>query len=236
MALTHDAIFAGRLRLWQPARGSGYRFNLDPILLAGFARPAEHVVDLGAGCGVLGLALLFLGKAERLTAVEIQPEMAELVERNARENGLQSRVAVLSGDLRAVQLPLVDHVVFNPPYFRLGAGRGSPDERRDMGRRERYGGLADFVGRARACLKPQGFASAIVPFNRADELAVAWSHLGGMVRRRRSVCSRAGDAPRHVLFEADLTSHAPVDEPALVVHRDSVRDFTAEVVAWIEGR
>src|SRR5262249_23627204 len=67
LLVTQDAIFSGRLRLCQPARGAGYRFNLDPVLLAGFAAGGEHVVDLGAGCGVLGLALLVLGKAERLT-------------------------------------------------------------------------------------------------------------------------------------------------------------------------
>ncbi|MEZ0311441.1 MAG: tRNA1(Val) (adenine(37)-N6)-methyltransferase [Myxococcota bacterium] len=235
MQVTQDAIFAGRLRLWQPARGAGYRFNLDPILLAGFARPAAHVLELGAGCGVLGLALLHLGKARRLTAVEIQPEMAELVARNARENGLEERVTVLAGDLRGLALPAADHVVFNPPYFRAGAGRGAPNDARDVARHERHGGLADFVERARSCLGPLGFASAVVPIERAAELTGAWSGHGGAVLRRRSVCSRAGDAPRHLLFEGGMSAGATVEEPELVVHRDGVRDFTDEVAAWVEG-
>ncbi len=235
MPLTQDAIFAGRLRLWQPARGAGYRFNLDPILLAGFARPAPHVLELGAGCGVLGLALLYLGKAERLTAVEIHPEMAELVRRNARENGLDGRVTILTGDLRRLELPVADHVVFNPPYFRAGAGRGAPNDGRDMARHERHGGLGDFVSRARVSLGPSGFASAIVPTERSAELLAAWGATGGVVSRRRNVCSRAGDAPRHLLFEGVTGRATLVDEPELVVHRDGVRDFTDEVAAWISG-
>ncbi len=234
MNVTHDAIFAGRLRLWQPARGEGYRFNLDPILLAGFARRAGHVMDLGAGCGVLGLALLFLGKAERLTAVEVQPEMAELVARNARENGLEDRVTVLSGDLRSLVLPRVEHVVFNPPYFRAGEGRRAPNDGRDASRHERHGGLNDFVARAFACTS--AYASAVVPVDRAKELLEAWTGLGGAVSRRRSVGARAGDAPRHSLFEGGVVMADTVVEPQLAVHRDGVRDFTAEVAAWVEGR
>ena len=54
---TLDAIGEGRVRLLQ--RRDGYRFNLDSVLLAGFAideleaERACKVVDLGTGCGVV---------------------------------------------------------------------------------------------------------------------------------------------------------------------------------------
>ena len=236
MELTRDAIFGGRLRLWQPARGHGYRFNLDPVLLAGFARPASHVLDLGAGCGVLGLALLLLGKAERLTAVELLPEMAELVARNARDNGLEACVEVLSGDLRELTPPTVDHVVFNPPYFRANSGHRAPNDARDVARHERHGELNDFVKRARGCLGATGFASAVVPSDRGAELIGAWAGEGGSLQRRRDVCSRKGDAARHLLFEGSVAKADTTTEPMLVVHRDGVRDYTDEVSAWVLGR
>jgi tRNA1Val (adenine37-N6)-methyltransferase len=190
-------------------------------------------LELGAGCGVLGLALLVLGKAQRLTAVEVLPEMAELVVRNARDNGLADRVTVLAGDLRTLELPAADHVVFNPPYFRAGAGRASPNDGRDAGRHERHGGLADFAARAAGCLAPQGFASAVVPYERAPELIAAWP---GSVSRKRAIISRDGDPPRHLLFEGSIAKADTLEEPPLVVHRDGVRDYTDEVNAWVEGR
>ena len=58
---TVDAICRGAVTLAQPRRG--YRFNIDSVLLADFTRrivssPVEDlVVDLGAGCGVVGLLL-----------------------------------------------------------------------------------------------------------------------------------------------------------------------------------
>jgi len=60
--VSRDQILRGRLELIQPVRG--YRFSVDALLLAHFGAgilPPAHepafVVDLGAGCGVVGLAL-----------------------------------------------------------------------------------------------------------------------------------------------------------------------------------
>jgi tRNA1(Val) A37 N6-methylase TrmN6 len=36
LELTHDAIFGGKVRFWQPARG--YRVNVDAVLVAAFAQ------------------------------------------------------------------------------------------------------------------------------------------------------------------------------------------------------
>lgn len=231
---TRDAIFNGRLTLWQPGRQGGYRFNLDPILLAGFARPAASAIDLGAGCGVLGLALVTLGKAQSLVSVELQPALAELVQRNIDENALAEKARLVQGDLRRVQLPQVEHVVFNPPYFKAGSGRGAPNDSRDMARHERNGTLRDFIERAAAL--STGFVSAIVPWTRAKELTSTWESLGGSVRRLRHVRPRFADAPRLALFEGTREPTGFVEEPPLVIHADGTRDFTAEVEALVAGQ
>src|SRR5688572_3687828 len=107
--VTHDALFAGNVSIRQPARSAGYRVNVDAILLAAFAarrlsggaRPeartalARHAVDLGSGVGAVGLSLLHLGAAARVTMVEIDVELAELARLNAEENRWSGRVEVL---------------------------------------------------------------------------------------------------------------------------------------------
>jgi tRNA1Val (adenine37-N6)-methyltransferase len=57
---TCDAILGGRVRVIQP-RG-GYRFSVDAILLACFVstRGRDRVLDLGAGTGVISLAIAAL--------------------------------------------------------------------------------------------------------------------------------------------------------------------------------
>jgi tRNA1Val (adenine37-N6)-methyltransferase len=236
--VTCDSLWNGRLILWQPARGQGYRFNLDPVLLANFAAPGDHVVDLGAGCGVVGLMLLAMGKAERVTAVEVQPELAELARRNARENGLEERYTVLTGDLRDQHFPEADRVVFNPPYYPLSSTRGSPDVGRDHARREHHGTLQDFTERSLGALKDGGTAAAIVPIARGDELRNLWRDAGGHPIRRRHVMPRAGAPAQHVLLEtraSQTPQRAFQEEAGLILHTDEGRTFTDEVARWVSG-
>ena len=160
---TQDALLRGELSLWQPARGQGYRFNLDPVLLSGFSRPRGRVLELGAGCGVLGLLLLKRGRAEQVTFVERQPALAALCERNLKENGFADRGRVVCGDLRELTLEAHEGVVFNPPYFAANSGRPSSGVGRDEARFERLGELAKELGggvvRARPVIARSGDAS-----------------------------------------------------------------------------
>lgn len=232
--LTRDALLGGELTFWQPARGRGYRFNLDPVLLADFAPRAPHIVDFGAGCGVIGLLLLALGKAERVTAVERQSDLADLARRNAVENGLSSRFAVVDGDLRQVELPRADGAVFNPPYFKLGEGRPPPDRGRGAGRHELYGTLADFVDRALGVVDRGGPISLILKQQRAAELRRIVADHGASVVRSRAVVSREAESPRGAMIELGAVSRAAeIIERPLVVHAGVDREYSDEVRAML---
>ncbi len=230
-AATRDALLGGELILWQPPRGGGYRFNIDPVLLSGFVAPAAHVLDLGAGCGVLGLLLLKTGQAQRVTAVEIQPDLAAFAKRNGTENNLADLFDVITGDLRQVEIPSVDAVVFNPPYFAAGSGRAPPDPGRGAARHEMHGTLADFVRVAVDRVRDGGAISVVVRQARADELSEAFVAGGATISRRRDVQPRPEAAPNHVFIEARRGAHAsqPVVESPLIVHSGEGRAYSDEV-------
>jgi tRNA1(Val) A37 N6-methylase TrmN6 len=232
---TRDSLRGGELVLWQPARGAGYRFNLDPVLLADFSRARGHVLDLGCGVGVLGLLLLAAHKAERVTGAEIQPGLVDLARKNVQENGYGERMAVLAGDARVLSLPEVDAIVCNPPYFKSDAGRGGADEGRTIGRHERHGTLAELVGVGVRALAHGGSFSVVITAERSRELRGVFEELGASGIRRRLVVPRAGRPAGHALVEAVFPAAGArrpgavlVDEePALVVHDGA--DYSAEV-------
>jgi len=231
MELTRDSMLGGALVLWQPARGHGYRFNLDPVLLSSFVREGHHVLDLGAGCGVLGLMLLAKHKASCLTAVERNDEMARLVQRNAEANEFQDITAIVTGDLRELSLNQVDRVVFNPPYFRMGEGRYSPDSSRNEGRFEEHGSLEDFVRVGLAALSASGLLYVISRIERERELVGLVQRSGAAVSRLRRVRSRLDQPDKHFMAEvqkAGSVSEVVVEEP-LVVHEGEGREFSVEV-------
>lgn len=255
--VTRDYLWRGRLCFVQPAKRQGYRFNLDPVLLAGFAQgaPLGHVMDFGAGCGIVGILLLKQNKARRVTAVEVQPELAALIVQNAQANGLGDRLEVLTGDLRQLVLPKVDAVVFNPPYYPSHSFRPCHNLGRDQGRREQNGTLADFVARAFAALDPQSnspVVSAIAPVSRYLELRGYIERCGGRVVRAQEVWPRQEGPAVHVLVSAVPEGHgrrqmagaasaaqlpfghAQLSAP-LILHEGQGRRYTPQINAWVEG-
>ncbi len=166
-SLTDDTLFDGRLVCRQYR--DGYRFSLDAVLAAHFCRPAprDRVLDLGCGCGVIGLILAYRHPDITLTGIEIQPELVQLTRDNAVANELQARLMVLEGDFRTisslVQPESFDVVVSNPPYRQQGRGRVSPADQRARARHEVDASLPDLVGAAAFGLKNRARMVVIYP-------------------------------------------------------------------------
>jgi tRNA1Val (adenine37-N6)-methyltransferase len=198
-------LFAGRLALAQPARGDGYRVNVDALLLADFARRAPRAAttfDLGAGVGAISLALLHWGATERVTLIEIDPHAAELARANLEANGWSGRAEVVTGDVTRLA---EDHagaarlVVCNPPYFAPGRGRPATGASRS---RARSGELGAFVAAARVVLGRRGRACFIYPARELATLLETFRRAGLEPKRMRLVRSRSEEPARVAMVEA----------------------------------
>jgi len=241
MKETIDELSVGGLRLIQAAKG--YRFSLDPILLARFVdvRNGDTVVDLGTGSGVIPLLLAKLSGARELIGVELQPQLAERAQRNVELNDLQQRVKIVPGDLRHVRELLpdssADFVVSNPPYRPLGSGRISPGKERAAARHELAGGLNDFVAGAGWLLKNGGRFTLIYLAERLPELMYQMVTAGIEPKRLRMIHPRYGDTARMVLVEGKKSARPGlIVEKPLYIYRGEGRDYSEEVLSMYEGR
>ena len=63
----------------------GLTFGSDAYLLSAYVRksPRARCADLGSGTGIISLLLLAKNKVAQVDAVELQPDFAELIDRNA---------------------------------------------------------------------------------------------------------------------------------------------------------
>jgi len=78
-------------------------------------RRARNALDLGTGCGFL--AVLLAPRADRVYAVDVNPEAVQLADFNARWNFF-SNITCLQGDLfEPVHKLRFDLIVCNPPFF-----------------------------------------------------------------------------------------------------------------------
>jgi tRNA1Val (adenine37-N6)-methyltransferase len=206
---TEDTLFGGRVALAQPAKGRGYRVNVDAVLLGAFAagalgtgpaRRAHAAFDLGAGVGGVGLSLVHLGAADHVTMVEIDPALAKLAEANAQANGWGDRIAVVRSDVsvaRAVPAGAADLVVCNPPYVEPGRGRLPAASRAQA----RSGSLAGFLDAARRLAGRRARVCVVYPAIEATTLLVELRARGLEPKRLRAVHGRARDKARIVLVE-----------------------------------
>jgi tRNA1Val (adenine37-N6)-methyltransferase len=167
-----DAVLGGQLRIIQSRHG--YRFSVDALLLADFVSitPGDVVVDLGAGCGIISLLLAKKGRAGSIVGLELQEELASQAKRTAVLNGLEERISIVRGDLRALPMAprCADVVVCNPPYRTGRSGRINPDPCKALARHEIAMSLLDILAAAKTLLRPRGKLALIYPANRLTEV------------------------------------------------------------------
>jgi len=216
----------------------GYRFSVDALLLATFVQPRGGLgLDLGAGCGVVGLGVLLRHARVRMLGLEIQPALARCAAANAKALGLDHRYATIIADICHVPFPpeSVDFVVANPPYRRPDEGRQNPSLERCHARFEHRASLAQFVAATRRVLRNRGSSWWVFLAERADEL-LALCRSARLQPKVLLPVAPFSDAPaRMVLLQAvknggfGLTIHPP-----LVLHEKGPisRHVTASALAW----
>ena len=74
-----------------------------------------HVVDLGAGCGVLAIGAALLG-AGRVTAVDVDADAVDIARENVLELEVEDRVDFVVGDALQMERLKCDTVLTNPPF------------------------------------------------------------------------------------------------------------------------
>ena len=135
------------------------------------------MLDLGCGCGVIGLILAYRRTDVNVVGLERQPELAALSAENSLRNNLGERCTVRQGDVcaieAAVQPESFDLVVCNPPYQKLGGGRVNPDNQSALARHELGGTIDDFVRAAAFAVKNRGQVVFVYPARRAIALLTA---------------------------------------------------------------
>lgn len=75
-----------------------------------------QVLDLGCGCGVVGILAAKICGEENITMCDIDPSAVETAVANAKRNGVSGVNAVVSDGLNHVDRTGFDMILSNPPY------------------------------------------------------------------------------------------------------------------------
>lgn len=149
-----------------------YSFTQDSVLCANLTRAGvkDRVLDLGCGCGIMGILLLLKKNVREVVGLDINPVAVELTRRNAFANGFAERLTAVCGSAAGAAARLgygtFDKIVCNPPYYAFDDGSGV----RDTAKREDESSLEEFVKCGAECLRNGGDFTLV---HKADRLCDA---------------------------------------------------------------
>jgi tRNA1Val (adenine37-N6)-methyltransferase len=117
-----------------------YRFNEDSLTLVSWlesrAPLSAHLLDLGAGSGVIGIELCNRLKCPNLTLLEAQDDFLPFLKANVEEQlKVSTNVKIIHQTFGGWKTDdQFDLIVCNPPYYLKGHGQPATDKRKNMAR------------------------------------------------------------------------------------------------------
>ncbi len=142
------------LRLYQPL--NAYSYNSDSLFLYDFSRPfiknSGAILDIGSGCGVLGLLCARDNPLASVHLVEKDSKMAFCSQKNALKF---PNTQVFESDFLDFSPPILyDAIVCNPPFYALGSIKS---QNKGHARHQSELNFNSLAAKVKQCLKPKGY-------------------------------------------------------------------------------
>ena len=178
-----------------------FPLSTDSMVLAHFAKlpPNARVLDLGSGCGTLGLLLCAKDPTCDITGVELSEDAHRAALDNIERNHLDARMVSLCRDLRSVSERFspgeFSVCISNPPYFSGGpASKALP-----LARREDTCKPEDLFSAASWCLKYGGDFYLVHKPERLAQL-IALADRQGLTAKRLLLLRHREGGPINLIF------------------------------------
>lgn len=216
-------------------------FGIDSVILANFAKNEKRgskILDLGTGTGIIAILLSKKVEKSKVTAVEVQKEVAEMAERSVRLNNLEDSIKIINEDIKNISKEIgqakFDAVITNPPYKKKETGIVNENNIKMISRHEITADLEDFIRVAAEELKDHGTFYMI---NRPERIADIIEYLRKYKlepKEIRFVQPKIDKAPNEVLIKAVKNGgkFLKILEPLIIYNDDET--YTQEVLRIYE--
>lgn len=203
-----DDLLVGNLKILQ--KKNGFRFGTDAVLLSDFAgrNIKGNVLDLCSGTAIVPLLLSVRKNISKISALEIQTDIADMAKRSVSMNGLEDKIEVVCGDLKNAdgifEKKCFDAVTCNPPYMKAGGAVTNMSDTKIISRHEVLCTLEDVIAVSRKMLKNHGRLFMVHKPNRLGEIIHTMCNNHIEPKRMRLVYAGKGKEPSLVLIEGLL--------------------------------
>ena len=185
----------------------GFKFGIDAVLLADFAKNAgsKNTLDLCTGTGIVPLLLSEKTETRNICGLEIQPEIAEMAKRSVEYNRLGERIHITQGDLKEADniygRGVFDKITCNPPYMKSGGGLKNDNDVKSVSRHELLCTLDDVISVSAKLLISKGRFFMVHRPARLADIMYSMRKFKIEPKYLRFVHSSCAKAPNLVLVE-----------------------------------
>ena len=208
-----DNLLNSKIKISQPEQG--YRFSIDPFILAAHVKGIKNhkVIDIGCGCGIIPLILSLKSSALKITGIEIQQELYVCAKKNIITNKLENRINIIHGDIKNIDTSdtngEADIIVSNPPYKKKGSGRLNPDSQKAIARHEITLDIDILFKCSKKLLKEKGKLYIIFPAQRLSDIVLTMQHYAFSPEFIRFVHTKKHSFAKRVILCAVKNSNKP---------------------------
>ena len=213
-------------------------FGMDAVLLSGFA--AEHasvsggrILDLCTGSGIIAILMSAKTKADHITGMEIQKDVADMAERSIRLNSLEDRINIINCDIKEaadhIDAASFDMVTVNPPYFKAGHGITNPEDSKTISRHEVACTLNDVLAVSASALKNGGYFYMVHKPQRTADVIYEMRRAGIEPKTLKLVHPYISSEASMILIEGRKGAGAEMRiEPPLIIYGEDGK-YTGEM-------
>lgn len=202
-----------------------FPLSTDSMLLGTFTHLPRNatVLDLGSGCGTLGILLCARDATCCVTGIELSEEAHAAAVQNILRNDLQERLRSICGDLRQFEGRNYHCCISNPPYF-----SGGPESKRNAtARREDHCSPEELFTAASKALKYGGDFFLVHKPERLAQLIACGARVGLEAKRLQLVRHKKGGEISLILlqFRKGGKPGLIIEEVALFDKENNPTDF-----------
>lgn len=213
----------------------GFCYGTDAVLLSAFAncKKSSTGAELGTGCGIVSILLAYHKNPAYIHAFEIQPEYAELAQKNVAMCGYGEKINVICDNLKNFASHGVDGLDFvfsNPPYMKNNSGKLNENEKKLISRHEIHCDINDVCAAASGMLKNGGDFFVVFRPDRMSDLIYALKNNRLEPKELLLVQSHVGKEPNLFLLKAKkdcLDGGLKVRKPLILYTKNA--EMTAEL-------
>lgn len=199
----------------------GYRYNIDSFLLYDFVSKEnlhDKVLDVGCGCGIIGILLKEKFAKITLRLLDILPQNCALTKYNLSYNNIEAEVFCADfANFNSEEK--FDFIVSNPPFYRQGVIPSSNTHKK-IGTVASALNLQSFANSSNALLKPQGKLYFCYEVGALQELCVILAQYKIKITKIVFVHKNVHQKARLALIEAKKSSKSPCEVSSFFIYEN----------------